>query len=45
MRLLLFQIPGQLIFSVVSQIALILLVGTITTLAVHGEIGAPKPSR
>ncbi|CPW51623.1 ABC transporter ATP-binding protein [Mycobacteroides abscessus] len=42
MRLLLFQIPGQLIFSVVSQIALILLVGTITTLAVHGEIGAPQ---
>ncbi|SKH34248.1 Hypothetical ABC transporter ATP-binding protein [Mycobacteroides abscessus subsp. bolletii] len=42
MRLLLFQIPGQLIFSVVSQIALILLVGTITMLAVHGEIGAPQ---
>lgn len=42
MRLLLFQIPGQLIFSVVSQIALILLVGTITMLAVHGEIGGPQ---
>ncbi|EIC61825.1 ABC transporter ATP-binding protein [Mycobacteroides abscessus] len=42
MRLLLFQIPGQLIFSVVSQIALILLVGTITMLAVRGEIGAPQ---
>ncbi|MBE5468236.1 hypothetical protein E3G67_000147 [Mycobacteroides abscessus] len=42
MQLLLFQIPGQLIFSVVSQIALILLVGTITMLAVHGEIGAPQ---
>lgn len=42
MRLLLFQIPGQLIFSVVSQIALILLVGTITMLAVRGDIGAPQ---
>lgn len=42
MRLLLFQIPGQLIFSVVSQIALIILVGTITMLAVRGEIGAPQ---
>lgn len=41
-RLLLFQIPGQLLFSVASQIALIALAGTITTLAVRGEIGAPE---
>ncbi|MGC2654731.1 MAG: ABC transporter ATP-binding protein, partial [Mycobacterium sp.] len=42
MRLLLFQIPGQLVFSVASQIALILLAGTITTLALRGQIGAPE---
>ena len=42
MRLLLFQIPGQLLFSVASQIALIVLAGTITTLAVRGQIGAPE---
>ncbi len=41
-RLLLFQIPGQLLFSVASQIALIALAGTITTLALRGEIGAPE---
>jgi ATP-binding cassette subfamily B protein IrtB len=42
MRLLLFQIPGQLLFSVASQIALIALAGTVTTLAVGGQIGAPE---
>ncbi|ORA58235.1 ABC transporter ATP-binding protein [Mycobacteroides franklinii] len=42
MRLLLFQIPGQLLFSIVSQLALILLAGTTTVLAVRGEIGAPE---
>ena len=42
MRLLLFQIPGQLLFSVASQIALIALAGTITTLAVRGQVGAPE---
>lgn len=42
MRLLLFQIPGQLLFSIVSQITLILLAGTATVLAVRGEIGAPE---
>jgi ATP-binding cassette subfamily B protein IrtB len=41
LRLLLFQIPGQLLFSVASQIALILLAGTITTLTLRGDIGAP----
>jgi ATP-binding cassette subfamily B protein IrtB len=40
-RLLLFQIPGQLLFSVASQIALILLAGTITTLALQGHLDAP----
>lgn len=42
MRLLLFGIPGQLVFSVASQIALILLASTITTLALRGQIGAPE---
>ncbi|APE19414.1 ABC transporter ATP-binding protein [Mycolicibacterium pallens] len=42
LRLLLFQIPGQLLFSVASQIALILLAGTITTLTLRGELGAPE---
>jgi ATP-binding cassette subfamily B protein IrtB len=42
LRLLLFQIPGQLMFSLASQIGLILLAGTITTLAVRGQIGAPE---
>lgn len=42
MRLLLFQIPGQLLFSIVSQISLILLAGTTALLAVRGEIGAPQ---
>ncbi len=42
MRLLLFQIPGQLVFSVASQIALIVLAGTITTLALRGQISAPE---
>ncbi|MUM17568.1 ABC transporter ATP-binding protein [Mycobacterium sp. CBMA271] len=42
MRLLLFQIPGQLLFTIVSQIALILLAGTTAVLAVRGAIGAPE---
>lgn len=42
MRLLLFQIPGQLLFTIVSQIALILLAGTATVLALGGQIGAPE---
>ena len=41
-RLLLFQIPGQLLFSVASQIALILLAGTITTLTLRGQLSAPE---
>lgn len=42
LRLLLFQIPGQLMFSVASQLGLILLAGTITVLAVRGQLGAPE---
>ncbi|WP_396929709.1 ABC transporter ATP-binding protein [Mycolicibacterium sp.] len=42
LRLLLFQIPGQLLFSVASQVALILLAGTITTLTLRGQLGAPE---
>ncbi len=42
MRLLLFGIPGQLLFSVASQIALLALAGTITMLSVRGEIGAAE---
>ncbi|MET7394898.1 ABC transporter ATP-binding protein [Dactylosporangium sp. NPDC005572] len=41
-RLLLLQIPGQLLFSVASQVALVLLAGTTTVLAVRGDIGAPE---
>lgn len=42
LRLLLFQIPGQLMFSVASQVGLILLAGTIATLTVGGQIGGPE---
>lgn len=42
MRLLLMQIPGQILFSVVSQLALILLAGTTTALAVKGTLSAPE---
>ncbi len=42
LRLLLFQIPGQLLFSVASQVALILLAGTITTLTLRGQISPPE---
>ncbi len=40
-RLLLMQIPGQLIFSVASQVALILLAGTVVLLAAGGVIVVP----
>lgn len=42
MRLLLFQIPGQLLFSIASQIALILLAGTTILLTLHGGLTAPQ---
>ncbi|MFB6396201.1 ABC transporter ATP-binding protein [Polymorphospora lycopeni] len=42
MRLVLMQIPGQLLFSLASQIALVLLAGTTTVLAVRGDLGIPE---
>lgn len=42
MRLLAMQVPGQLVFSLASQIALILLAGTTVWLAVRGDLGAPE---
>lgn len=41
-RLLLMQIPGQLLFSLASQLALVLLAGTATALAVRDELGVPE---
>ena len=41
-RLLLLQIPGQLIFGLASQLALLLLAGTAVSLTVRGEIGIPE---
>lgn len=37
-RLLLFQIPGQVLFSLASQVALLALAGTTAWLAVRGEV-------
>ncbi|CAJ1496224.1 ABC transporter ATP-binding protein [[Mycobacterium] kokjensenii] len=42
MRLLLLQIPGQLLFSLASQGALILLAGATTVLTVTGTLGVPE---
>lgn len=41
-RLLLMQIPGQLIFGLATQIALVLLAGTAVWLAVTGGLSAPE---
>ncbi|GAA0917652.1 ABC transporter ATP-binding protein [Nonomuraea longicatena] len=41
-RLLLMQIPGQLLFSIASQLALVLLAGTTTILAVRGALTVPE---
>ncbi len=41
-RLILMQIPGQLLFSLASQIALVLLAGTATALAVRGDLTVPE---
>ncbi len=41
MRLLGMQIPGQLLFSIASQLALILLAGTATALTIKGTLGVP----
>jgi ATP-binding cassette subfamily B protein IrtB len=42
MRLLLMQIPGQIPFSVVSQLALVLLAGATTALTVNGTLAVPE---
>ena len=41
LKLLTMQIPGQLIFGLASQIALIVLAGTTVALAVRGDFGMP----
>ncbi|GAA1013145.1 ABC transporter ATP-binding protein [Acrocarpospora pleiomorpha] len=41
-RVLLMQIPGQLLFSLAGQLALVLLAGTATLLAVRGELSPPE---
>jgi ATP-binding cassette subfamily B protein IrtB len=41
MRLLAMQIPGQLLFSVASQLALILLAGATTALSMTGTLSVP----
>lgn len=41
-RLLAMQIPGQLLFSLASQLALILLAGMATWLTVRGELSVPE---
>ncbi|WP_067856354.1 ABC transporter ATP-binding protein [Nocardia shimofusensis] len=42
LRLLLLSIPGQLLFTVAAQIALLAMAGTIAWLAVRGTIGIPE---
>lgn len=42
LRLLLFQIPGQVLFSVANQVALLLLAGTIAVLTVRGIFSPPE---
>lgn len=42
MRLLSMQVPGQLLFSLASQLALILLAGATTALTVHGTLTAAE---
>lgn len=41
MRLLLMQVPGQLIFGLASQLALLILAGTIVVLSVKGALAVP----
>ncbi|OBF06856.1 ABC transporter ATP-binding protein [Mycobacterium sp. 852002-10029_SCH5224772] len=42
MRLLSMQVPGQLLFSLASQLALILLAGAATALTVNGTLSVPE---
>ncbi|MFT4157115.1 MAG: ABC transporter ATP-binding protein [Microbacterium sp.] len=41
-RLLLLQIPGQLVFGIASQLALLLLAGTIVALAIDNAVTIPE---
>jgi len=41
-RLLLMQVPGQLLFSVASQVALVLLAGTVVALTIGGQLAVPQ---
>lgn len=41
-RLLLLQLPGQLVFGLASQLALILLAGTVVALTMRGELAVPE---
>ena len=42
LRLLLVQVPGQLLFSIASQVALLGFAGMATWLVVRGELGVPE---
>ncbi len=42
LRLVLMQVPGQILFSVATQIALVLLAGTTAILTLRGDIDAPQ---
>ncbi|MCV7380396.1 iron ABC transporter permease [Mycobacterium alsense] len=42
MRLLAMQVPGQLLFSLASQLALIVLAGATTALTVNGTLSVPE---
>lgn len=41
-RVLLLQVPGQLLFGLATQVALVLLAGTTTLLALRGQISVPE---
>ncbi|MGN5237190.1 ABC transporter ATP-binding protein [Rhodococcus sp. SJ-3] len=42
LRLLLMQVPGQLIFGLATQLALVILAGAATVLTVRGDLGVPE---
>ncbi|WP_068160778.1 ABC transporter ATP-binding protein [Rhodococcus phenolicus] len=41
-RLIFMQIPGQLVFGLASQLALVILAGTVTALTVRGDLDVPE---
>jgi len=41
-RLLIRQVPGQVVFGIASQLALLILAGTIVVLAVHDHVSVPE---